>query len=185
MLLVLVAAVVAACVALARGGSLSALASTQFRWTWILFVSLFVQIGADIWASDISRGLGVALFVLSYVGVALFMLLNRSFAGMSFAAAGLALNALVIAVNGAMPVSRWAADVAGITSFGDMGVKHEVAGPHTALSFLGDVIPIPNTLQIISVGDVVLGFGIALLVYRQTLSERDVRSLGELPVQRL
>lgn len=185
MLLVLVAAIVAASVALVRGGSLSALAGTQFRWTWVLFASLLVQVAADIWAGDISRTLGVTLFVLSYVGVALFMLLNRSFAGMAFAAAGLALNALVIAVNGAMPVSRWAADVAGIGSLGDMGVKHEVAGPDTVLSFLGDVIPIPSTLQIISVGDVVLGVGIALLVYRQTLAEREVQGLGELPVQRL
>lgn len=185
MLLVLAAAAVAACIALVRGGSLSALANTQFRWTWVLFASLVVQVAADVWANDVSRTLGVVLFVLSYVGVALFMVLNRSLAGMFFAAAGLALNALVIAVNGAMPVSRWAADVAGIESLGDMGVKHEVAGPGTTLSFLGDVIPIPNTLQVISIGDVVLGLGIALLVYRQTLAAREELDLGQLPVQRL
>lgn len=169
MILVLVAAVVAAGVALLRGGSLSALAATHFRWTWILFVALIAQIAADFWASEIPRAVGVAVLVLSYAAVAGFMIVNRSLSGMVFAAAGLALNALVIASNGAMPVSRWAARIAGVGFPADMRVKHEVAGPDTVLPFLGDVIPIPE-LQVISIGDLVLALGIAILVYRQTLA---------------
>jgi hypothetical protein len=79
------------------------------------------------------------------------------------------LNALVIFLNNAMPVSRWAADIAGVASFGgELGVKHEIAGPGTVLGFLGDVIPIPNTGQIVSLGDIVLAIGIGVLVYRRT-----------------
>jgi hypothetical protein len=57
-----------------------------------------------------------------------------------------------------------------------MGVKHEIAGPDTVLPFLGDVIPLPYLSRIISVGDVVLAIGIAILVYRRTMGDEGKRA---------
>lgn len=132
-------------------------------------VSFIVQVATDLIGYEgIPALLAVLLVGVSYLGAAIFMGLNRELPGMSVAALGMALNALVIMANGAMPVSRWAARVAGIGELGDMGVKHEVAGPSTVLPWLADVIPIPRLLQIISFGDVVLSVGLSVLVYRQT-----------------
>lgn len=164
----MIASLVAA-VAVVRGGSLENLAQTRFGWIWVLIAALVIQIGTDILGYEgLARPLAALLLAITYLGAAVFLALNRSLPGMAIAASGMMLNAIVILANGAMPVSLWAARVAGIDELGDLGVKHEVAGPDTALPFLADVIPIPNALQIISFGDVVLGVGIAVLVYRQT-----------------
>jgi hypothetical protein len=172
MVLVLVAASSAAIIAIVRGGSLKSLAATDLRHPWIVFAALVIQIIPDVASPDsFPRAVGVGALVISYGAVALFMLLNRNLAGMLVAAAGFSLNALVIGLNGAMPVSTWAADIAGIEGLADVGVKHELAGPHTVLGFLGDVIPIPATLQILSIGDVILATGLSLLVYKRTLAD--------------
>ncbi|HWC14047.1 MAG TPA: DUF5317 domain-containing protein [Actinomycetota bacterium] len=169
MILVLVTAAVVAFIAVRRGGSLEALAATEFAWTSLLFVALLVQVTADLWGRFTPATVEAAVLVLTYTAVAFFLALNRHLPGMLIAAVGMSLNAIVIVVNGAMPVSLWAARIAGVELEGDLGVKHEAAGPHTVLSFLADVIPIPLTLQVVSIGDVVMAVGIAILVYRQTL----------------
>lgn len=169
MILVLVTAAVVALIAVRRGGSLEALASTEFAWTSLLFVALVVQVTADLWGQLTPATVEAAVLVLTYTAVSFFLALNRHLPGMLVAAVGMSLNAIVIVLNGAMPVSLWAARIAGVELEGDLGVKHEAAGPHTVLSFLGDIIPIPMTLQVVSIGDVVMAVGIALLVYRQTL----------------
>lgn len=172
--MVLAVALVACTIALVRGGSLESLAATRFGWTWLLLVALAVQVTSSLWARFTSETIEAAVLVLTYAAVAFFLALNRALPGMLVAAFGMSLNALVIVANGAMPVSLWAARIAGADPYGDLGVKHEPAGPHTVLSFLGDVIPIPETLQVISVGDVVMAVGIGLLVYRRTLDREEV-----------
>lgn len=170
MLLVLVVAAVSAALAVRRGGSLTNLASTTFEWVGVLLAALVLQVAADLFApNDISS---TGLLVVTYLVVAAFVLRNRKLPGILIAVVGLAMNILVISLNGAMPVSRWAADIAGGGSVGDeMGIKHEIAGSETDLAFLGDVIPIPETGRVISAGDVVLAAGIAVLVYRRTIYE--------------
>ena len=164
----LVVAAVSAAVAVRRGGSLSNLASTSFEWTGVLIAALVLQVAAELFApSDISS---TGLLVVIYLAVAAFVLRNRMLPGILIAVAGLAMNVLVISLNGAMPVSRWAADIAGVESVGnEIGIKHEIADPQTTLPWLGDVIPLPETRRVISAGDVVLAAGIAMLVYRRTL----------------
>ena len=166
----LVVAAVSAAVAVLRGGSLTNLASTTFEWTGVLIVALVLQIAADLVAPrDISS---TGLVVVTYLAVAAFVLRNRRLPGILIAVVGLAMNILAISLNGAMPVSRWAADIAGVESVPDeMGIKHEIADPQTILPWLGDVIPIPETGRVISAGDIVLAAGIAVLVYRRTLYE--------------
>ena len=176
MILVLVVASVVAVVALVQGGSLANLAATKFGWVWVLVIALALQIEADIFApSDLAQEVAIRLLVVTYFGVALFMGLNRKLPGMPIAAVGLVLNAIVIFLNDAMPVSRWAAGIAGATLGQDLGVKHEVAGPNTILPILADVIPIPYTSWVVSIGDVVLAVGIGVLVYRRTTDDQPER----------
>ena len=174
--MVLVVASVVVVIALMQGGSLANLAATKFGWVWVLVIALALQIEADIFASsDLPQAVEIRLLVVTYFGVALFMGLNFKLPGMPIAAAGLVLNAIVIFLNGAMPVSRWAADIAGATLGQDLGVKHEIAGSNTVLPFLADVIPIPYTSWVVSFGDVVLAVGIGVLVYRRTMEGQPER----------
>ena len=81
---------------------------------------------------------------------------------------GLALNFVVIGVNNGMPVSARALEVAGASAEGLAGegtLKHHVMGPEDTLTPLGDVIGIPPPIGVvISIGDVLLYAGVAILV---------------------
>ncbi|MFN2595096.1 MAG: DUF5317 domain-containing protein, partial [Actinomycetota bacterium] len=106
--------------------------------------------------------------------IAALLFANRNLPGLAPAGLGLALNLPVIGLNGAMPVSVSAARDAGVkANLNDIGFKHERMDSATRLRFLGDVIPIPNSQQIFSAGDIVLALGIGWLVYRRTLGETE------------
>ena len=172
-MLILLAAVIAAGLALARGGSLRDLAATHFDHVWLLVTSLVLQVALDVWdPAWLGEGAGQVLLAISYAGVVAFLILNRRLPGVTIAAVGLAMNALVISLNGAMPVSDWALRSAGGTeSVSDQRVKHEPLDDDTILPIFADLIPVPGAGQVISLGDVVLGIGLARLVYARTRVE--------------
>jgi hypothetical protein len=171
----LVAAILAGVFALLRGGSLKALAETEFTWVWLLFAGLAVQLTAQIWApSWLDGGSGTAVIVISNLLVVAFLYVNRRHPGMGLIAIGLALNVVVIGMNGAMPVSIEAARSAGVPPVpeGRADVEHERLNDDTKLPWLADVLAIPHLQQVFSVGDVVLGLGVAQLVYRRATSNK-------------
>lgn len=173
MIIALLVAVLATVAALFRGGSLDNLATTELRWLPLLFGALVVQAAVDLsdpaWLGDTG---GLVVLLATNLVVVAFLALNRHLPGMQLAALGLFLNVLVIASNGAMPVSESAAATVGLADeLQDPGVKHEVLDSDTKLGFLGDIIPIPVLNKLISVGDVVLAVGIGLLSYKRTLGE--------------
>jgi hypothetical protein len=82
---------------------------------------------------------------------------------------GLLANALVVGLNGAMPVSESAAGRAGTTTqdiLTGADARHELADRHTRLGFLGDVIPVPAPWrpEVVSPGDIAVAAGLAQLV---------------------
>ena len=166
MLTALIVAVVVALGALVRGGSLHDLAETEFRWTPLLYGALMLQIGFNVWnPSWLEGGGALAVVLASNVGVAFWLVVNRALPGLFLAGAGMALNVFVIAANGAMPVLERSAELAGVTqSLDDAGLKHERLGDGTFAPWLADVIPVPPTHEVLSVGDVVLAMGLAQLV---------------------
>jgi hypothetical protein len=172
--LALIAAVVAAAAGLIRGGSLTSLADTRFRWRWLLFIALAVQILFVYWSPEgWSRADLRWVLLASTAGVAVFLTINFRLPGMLLAALGLAMNVLVIASNSAMPVSEAAADAAGAGTRGvESGFKHEPLDDDTRLPVLADVIPVPVTRSVLSAGDVLLITGITYLVYRRTAGGR-------------
>jgi hypothetical protein len=159
----------AAGVAILRGGSLDSLAATKFRWAWLLAAGLGSQIGLELWSpSWADGGWGVVVLLASNALVAAFLAANARLPGIGLAALGMVMNVVVIAVNGAMPVSEKALERAGFEGrVEEFGVKHELLDDDTNLPWLADVIPVPGR-TIISLGDVVLALGIAQLVYRRT-----------------
>lgn len=185
MLTALVVAVVAGLLARLRGGSLEDLAETTFRWTTVLVAGLVVQVVFIYWDPEWlgERG-GLAVVLTSNAAVAVWLFANKALPGLMLAAAGMALNVLVIAANGAMPVLERSAEAAGVTrSLEDAGLKHEPLDDDTVLPWLGDAIPVRPFQEVLSVGDVVLALGLARLVDARMMARRKPRHSADAPVE--
>ena len=167
-------------VAKLAGGRLSALEQLPLR-GWPLLAGmlggLWLGTGAAL------AGLPLPLHWLALTAAAgcalAYCLRNRAVHGTGLVGAGLLLNALVVMLNGGMPVSAPAAARAG-TSYVEAVAdpRHVPDGPQTALGFLADVVPVPLPVrpEVVSVGDVLVAAGLAQLlvtaVLRGTRSER-------------
>lgn len=105
------------------------------------------------------------LSVIATGALLAFAVINIRIGGMVLVVAGLGLNLFVTVINWGMPVSPSALTSAGIVTA--QQAKHLVlTGGRTAggaLGFLGDVIPLPWG-QVISIGDVLVLIGLALVV---------------------
>lgn len=137
------------------------LADLRIRW-WPAFIAAVglralaaVPVGAEL-----QRGVYLAgLWLLLAVAAA-----NLALPGVIAIAAGIALNAAVITLNGgAMPVGSEAAAAVGFSPSADP-LHREMDGA-TRLPLLGDLIPFPLG-GVYSVGDVVLSMGVFALIVR-------------------
>lgn len=172
MIFSLLVALLAVGYALLRGGSLERLLATQFRLPALLFTGLVVQVIFEYWSPPfMTRGWSVAIFAASQSLVALFLILNWKLPGMWLAAAGLILNVLVIGVNGGMPIVVDASRRPEFAESGEIDLDHELLTEDTLLPFLGDVIPLPFTIRVLSIGDVVLALGISRFAYRRAVED--------------
>jgi hypothetical protein len=160
--LVLVAALVLGWI---TGGSLERLGSLPLRSLGLVGAALAAQLAGTLVGGPVYP-LGLAASAALAVA---FLARNRRVRGTGLVALGLLANALVVAVNGAMPVSPQAADRAGVgvleVLVGDR--RHELEGPDTRLRALGDVVPVPLPLrpEVVSAGDVLVAAGLGQLVF--------------------
>lgn len=174
MLTTVTLAAIAVGAGLLRRGSLERLASTHFRFLWLLWTGFAIQIGAQIWSPDwLTEKWELTVLLVSNALVAAFFISNFRLPGIVLAGMGLVLNVLVIGFNGAMPVAADASESAGIKrSLEQAGLKHELLDSNTALPWLGDVLPIPIFREVLSVGDILLASGIAYLIYARMTQSR-------------
>jgi hypothetical protein len=174
LLLVLGAVVLGVVIGLLSGGSIRSLAEAHFRWWPLALAGLVLQvIPIPAMVGPVDRWLGAGLYALSYVLLFVFVAKNIRLPGFVVMGVAFALNALVISVNGGMPVSENAIrSVAGPT--GDTAVtrllveggqRHHLAGPGDVLRPLGDVIPVGRPVRgVLSVGDVMALVGAVWVV---------------------
>ena len=158
----LVSAVVAGLLAgVLLRGDLRRLAALRVRWWPVFLAAVALRLVATApLGPDPQHALYVASLWLLFVVV----LLNVALPGVRLAAVGIGLNALVItASGGAMPVALESVRLAGSSAPSD-ALHHEVESA-TGVALLGDVLPIPF-LGAYSVGDVLLGFGVFVLIVR-------------------
>ena len=104
---------------------------------------------------------------ISWALLAFYAWVNRAIHGVALIAAGLAANAMVLLLNGTMPVSEGAAarsgaDPAVVLATGE----HEPITSDTRLPWLGKVVPVafPPRPEVVSPGDVSVAAGIAVLL---------------------
>lgn len=166
MILVLIVIGLAICIGFIAGGSLRPFERLNVHWWGIALAGLALQ--AIPLPNGIGRPVGSALLVGSYGLLVAFAWVNRRLPALWLVIGGLVLNILVIAVNGGMPVSASALETAGARAEDLLRAdtaKHHLMGPGDTLRPLADVIGIPPPIgAVISIGDVLLYAGIAVLV---------------------
>lgn len=119
---------------------------------------------------DAERLASVGLLIASYPLLLVFVVANRRLPGFPLLFVGLALNLVVIAANGGMPVARHAliasdqADSLRLLIHG-AGAKHHLLGSGDVLRPLADVIAVGRPIrQVMSVGDVLVYAAVAWLI---------------------
>lgn len=172
MLAYLVAIVIAVVIVPLTNGSFTQLTELRFSRAWLLGLGLVLQIGLDV--VDLPRAryedLGLAVLLLSYVALLAFCASNIRTRGMVLVGIGIALNAVVIALNAGMPYK--VAD--GIER--ETSVKHRPTRSDDIAVFLSDQITVGGPVDAaISAGDIVLAIGIVELAYT---GSRRVRRRG-------
>lgn len=170
--LAVVALVGAVAVGYLFGGSWARLTSVRLRRRRFVLAAVIAQGGGALvgvaGVADPSRAYVVGL-AASAACAGAFCWRNLTVPGVPLVTTGLIANALVVALNGAMPVSIVAALHAGVPiaqiAAGD-DARHDIAGTGTALRPLGDVIPVPLPWrpEVVSPGDVLVAAGLAELV---------------------
>jgi hypothetical protein len=145
---------------------------------WLLVASVAVQGAAEV--LDVSDGLGLAMVLVSYVGLSAFAVANIRLVGMPVVLVGLLCNLVVITVNSGMPVRAEAIVASGAATADeldtiDFGAKRHLETDDDVLVVLGDIIPVPATNEVLSFGDLILAVGVADVVFR-LLRPVEVRS---------
>jgi hypothetical protein len=155
---------------------LMALSQIKIRGGWIFPVILLIQLGLYSLHGKVQfvEDYNGYIFMLVYAAGLVLLWLNRKEKGFWWIFAGVSMNFLVMLLNGGkMPVSLDAISVidpayAESLSNSMIETKHSIMTNATALPFLGDIIPLtlpyPRQL-VISIGDVIMNFGI--FVYLQ------------------
>lgn len=155
----------------------------RLRWLVLLASGLVLQVvaaGLDGWAPR-------AVVLVAYGALITFALGNLQVPGTGVLAIGLAMNALVIGVNGSMPVQANALVGAGVLRADELDRvvlqghrRLEARGDR--LTLLDDRIPLPAAGQVVSFGDLVLAVAAADIVANFSRRRRQRPGVHAAPV---
>jgi hypothetical protein len=168
--LALILLVGAAALALATGGSWSTFANLPLQGRRLVVIAVVAQLlGTGLARVTNLPGFYPAGLALSALAALAFCVRNIRLAGVPLITLGLLSNALVVSLNGAMPVSITAAARANVPILGIAAgddARHTVAGTGTTWRVLGDVIPVPLPWrpEVVSAGDALIAAGLGELV---------------------
>lgn len=159
------------------GGRLGRLLEVRIRLPSLIFAALALQIGLfsrltegmdDTWRAGLHMG--------SYGLLAVFAVVNLRIWALTPVLVGMFMNAAAIVANGGkMPMSEVAARAVGVE-----GRISNVSADADRLAFLGDVFALPSPLplaNVFSIGDVFIGFGMAIFIVAVSLRDGGEPSL--------
>jgi hypothetical protein len=159
-----------------RRGSLANLSQLKLRGLWLVLLALVIQLlifplGPAEPLVQVGTGY---LHLLSYLFLLAFIGLNWRYFEILLMGVGLALNLLVISLNGGyMPASTEALRRAGLERVAgtlEGGLRHGntvLMGSETRLNFLGDIFYVPSFIPLanaFSAGDLLLALGVILFL---------------------
>ena len=162
----------------ALGGRLERLAAVRFRFAWLAAVALVVQLVlfspiADGVSQDVVR----PIYLASTALVITVVLANVRLAGVPLIILGAASNLAAVAANGgAMPA---APDALASLGLGVGGHTSSLLVDHPALELLTDRFALPPWMpmaNVFSVGDVLIGAGVAIAIAAAMRSRPDPTS---------
>jgi hypothetical protein len=168
--LAIIVLVGAAALAVALGGSWTSFATLRVHSVGLVVIAVLAQLlGSGLARLTDMTGFYAAGLAVSALAALGFCLRNLQIAGVPLLTIGLVLNAFVVLLNGAMPVSIVAAaraNVGIVDIAAGNDARHEIAGRGTTLRSLGDDIPVPLPLrpEVVSPGDTLIAAGIGELV---------------------
>ena len=149
------------------GGRLDRLGDLRFHWAWLAVLGLLVQV--VLFSPAIAErvgDLGPAIYVVSTVAVLIAVVRNWRIPGLPVVAIGAACNLLAIAVNGGvMPASPDAVAALGMEAAA--GFSNSVVLADPVLRPLTDIFALPTWVpaaNVFSIGDVLIGVGVALVI---------------------
>jgi hypothetical protein len=185
--LALILLVGAAGVAVASGGTFAALSELRLRGTrLVLFSAIFQLLGVGLARLTNGSGFYPAGLALSALAAFAFCVRNIRVPGLPLVTLGLITNALVVVLNGTMPVSVAAAaranvSIASIAAGTDP--RHSIAGPGTTWRPLSDVIPVPLPWrpEVVSPGDILIAAGLGEFVLLAMRPRRRRQPAGRNP----
>lgn len=167
-----------------RKGKLDGLINLRFKYGWIFPILLAVQIVIFSLQDNflfLQEKSGY-VFIIVYILGLCFLWLNRDLKGMNLIIIGVALNFIVMLVNGGrMPVSVEAAVV--LDPVYVQYLKEGLYAKHTALTedsflgFLGDIIPLTSPYprsQVISIGDILMNIGVFIFIQHLMMQGKTV-----------
>jgi hypothetical protein len=167
-----------------RGGRLLALATAPVHWWPVLAAAVALQVAS----LTIDTTLGARLLLASFALLIVFTARNFTRAGMGIVLVGVAMNALVIAVNSGMPVRKEAIIASGLAEADeidelDFNAKWHLETDDDRLTFLADIIPVPGVGEVLSFGDLVMAVGVADVIVHLmrpagALSRRELEETG-------
>lgn len=173
---------------LVRGGRVRRVGQAPLLATWLLFSGVVLQIASDAgvllgWFEGTGT-ISYGLLLISQLLVLAWVLRNWYLPGLILVAIGLALNAVVMAANGAMPVHPEAIAALGQDPGELVRGKHVLLDDDTRLWWLADIWPVPPIRSIISIGDVVLAAGLLpithhLMTFRTPAERRGTTAVSE------
>jgi hypothetical protein len=165
------------------GGRLSGLALLDLRWTPVAIAGLLVQVlifGPLAGTMDSLGPVGPLLYVGSTLAVLAAVVRNIRVPGLALVALGAALNlAAILANGGVMPADPGAMTLAGFGEDGGFSNSAVLRAP--ALRPLTDIFAVPAAVpfsNVFSIGDVLIGLGIAVAVAAGMRPGRPVQSVN-------
>ena len=154
-------------IALASGGRPRHLADHEFRLGALPIVGVALDFASE---ADALHDVWFPITLLSYACLVAFIVVNLHLRGMFVVLIGVGLNVVTIAVNAGMPVraeavveSGYAESLAEARS-DDYGAKHHLERPDDTLMPISDIIPVPPIKRVLSIGDLIMSLGIAVVV---------------------
>jgi Family of unknown function (DUF5317) len=150
------------------GGRLDRLGELRFEWGWLAIAGLAVQVVlfSGLVGGAVGRGVGEAIYVASTGAVLVAVWRNLGVPGLPLVALGAISNLVAIVANGGiMPTTHAALAAAGLSAEEGFSNSAVVADP--AVAPLTDIFAMPPWLpfaNVFSVGDVLIGLGIVLVI---------------------
>ena len=156
-------------------GRLKNLLKHPLKYIWLAIIGFLIQIliFSDIPAFQLGKTSLAIFYLISYIFIFTFIILNRKIPGMIIIGIGTILNAAVIFLNGGyMPVSIESFEKTSIGKNeamllheGDTTNNSQAINKDTILPWLGDIFYIPAWLpfsNVFSIGDILIAFGVCV-----------------------